>query len=68
MDNWYLSKFVVDKIVPAVGVHPFPLNELMLMSGAVVRFKPKLIFEWGTHIGKSALIFYKISQDLGLIL
>jgi cephalosporin hydroxylase len=66
VDNWHISKLVIDKLVPAVGVHPFPLNELMLMSGAVAYFKPKLIFEWGTHIGKSALIFYKASQALGV--
>jgi cephalosporin hydroxylase len=64
VDNWHLSKLVIEKIVPAAGVHPFPLNELLLMTGAIARFKPTLIFEWGTHIGKSALIFHRASQAL----
>ena len=59
VNNWIVSEFVVDKLVPVVGMHPFPLNELMLMSSAVCRFKPELIFEWGTNIGKSARIFYE---------
>ena len=59
VNNWIVSEFVVDKLIPVVGMHPFPLNELMLMSSAVCRFKPELIFEWGTNIGKSARIFYE---------
>lgn len=66
IDNWYLSQLIVEKIVPAVGWHPFPLNELLLMAGAVARFEPKLIFEWGTHIGKSARVFYEVSENLRL--
>lgn len=57
VDNWVLSRFVLQTLVPAVGFHPFPLNELMLMSGAVCRFKPAFIFEWGTHRGVSARVF-----------
>lgn len=59
VNNWIISDFVISKLVPVVGVHPFPLNELMLMSSAVCRFKPTLIFEWGTNIGKSARVFYE---------
>jgi cephalosporin hydroxylase len=59
LNNWIISEFVVEKLVPAAGMHPFPLNELMLMSSAVCRFKPVLIFEWGTNIGKSARVFYE---------
>jgi cephalosporin hydroxylase len=66
IDNWKISELVIDKIVPVAGVHPFPLSELMLMTGAVARFRPKLIFEWGTHIGKSARIFYEAGQALGV--
>jgi len=66
INNWRISELVIDKVVPGVGIHPFPLNELLLMTGAVARFKPSLIFEWGTHIGKSALAFYRISQALGI--
>ncbi|MEX2006654.1 MAG: class I SAM-dependent methyltransferase [Candidatus Saccharimonadales bacterium] len=66
IDNWELSELIVKELVPVVGVHPFPLNELLLMCGAVARFKPTLIFEWGTHVGKSARIFYEISEALEL--
>ncbi len=59
VNNWIISEFVVNELVPVVGWHPFPLTELVLMSGAVVRFQPKAIFEWGTHIGKSARVFYE---------
>jgi len=62
VNNWIVSDFVVNKLVPVVGFHPFPLNELMLMTAAVCRFKPELIFEWGTNIGKSARIFYEITE------
>jgi cephalosporin hydroxylase len=66
INNWVVSEFVVKKLVPVVGYHPFPLNELMLMASAVCRFRPKYIFEWGTHIGKSARIFYETSLAFGI--
>ncbi|MGE0568366.1 MAG: class I SAM-dependent methyltransferase [Bacteroidia bacterium] len=62
VNNWLISEFVVQKLVPIVGYHPFPLNELMLMASAVSYFKPEYIFEWGTNIGKSARIFYEITE------
>ena len=60
VDNWVVSEFVIKKLLPVVGYHPFPLNELMLMTSAVCRFNPVLIFEWGTNIGKSARVFSEI--------
>ena len=59
VDGWAISEFLVAKIVPAAGVHPFPLHELMLMVSTVCRLRPPIIFEWGTNIGKSARIFYE---------
>lgn len=59
IDKWTTSKFIVDKILPVAGYSPYPLDELMLMVGSVCRFRPTHIFEWGTHIGKSARIFYE---------
>jgi cephalosporin hydroxylase len=32
------------------------------MTSTVCYFKPRYIFEWGTHVGKSARIFYEISR------
>lgn len=59
VDNWELSEFIVKKIIPITGYRPFPLNELLLLVGTVIRFQPDAIFEWGTHIGKSARVFYE---------
>jgi cephalosporin hydroxylase len=66
VNNWKLSQLVVERLVPVVGIHPFPLNELLLMTGAVTYLKPQLIFEWGTHIGKAARIFYEVTDALDL--
>lgn len=54
IDKWLVSKFVLERLVPIIGFHPFPLDELMLMTATVVCFSPSHIFEWGTHLGKSA--------------
>ncbi|HWY37014.1 MAG TPA: class I SAM-dependent methyltransferase [Bacteroidia bacterium] len=62
VNNWIISEYIVNRLVPVVGIHPFPLDELMLMTSAVCRFKPQYIFEWGTNIGKSARIFYEITN------
>lgn len=59
VDNWAISDFVLHKLVPVVGTHPFPLHELMLMVAAVCRTEPSQIFEWGTNIGKSARILFE---------
>lgn len=63
-NNWKLSSFILRKIVPVAGVHPFPLSELSLMVSAVAWQKPTHIFEWGTHIGKSARIFFETCKFL----
>ncbi|MGD0781136.1 MAG: hypothetical protein ABR954_10240 [Dehalococcoidales bacterium] len=66
MNNWALSDFVVSKLIPFTGTTPFPLNELLLMSGALLRFQPDHLFEWGTHIGKSARIFYETVRTFNI--
>jgi len=66
VDNWSVSEFVIDTLVPIVGVHPFPLNELMLMVSTVCRLKPDYIVEWGTHLGKSARVFHETISHFGL--
>lgn len=66
VNNWVISDFIVNKLVPVVGFHPFPLNELMLLTSAVCYFKPEYIFEWGTNIGKSARIFHEISKEFNI--
>jgi cephalosporin hydroxylase len=66
VNNWIISEFVLEKLIPVVGVFPFPLNELMLMSSVVCLFKPSIIFEWGTHIGKSARVFYETVEAFNI--
>jgi cephalosporin hydroxylase len=66
VNNWVVSEFLVSRLVPAVGIHPFPVNELFLMVAAVCRLKPTHIFEWGTHLGKSARVFYETGKYFGL--
>lgn len=59
VNNWLISEFILNKIIPIVGIKPYPINELSLMVAAVCRLQPTYIFEWGTHVGKSARIFYE---------
>ena len=66
VNNWIISRFVIDKLVPVVDIEPFPVNEQVLMVAAVCRIKPTHIFEWGTHIGKSSRIFYETCRTFGL--
>jgi hypothetical protein len=63
INKWEASRFVVEKLVPITGYSPYPLDELIMMVGSVCRFNPTHIFEWGTHIGKSARIFYETIQN-----
>ena len=60
VNNWIISDFIIRELVPVVGTHPFPVNEQFLLTAIVCRFKPDMVFEWGTNIGKSARIFYEI--------
>lgn len=62
VNNWIISEFVLRELVPTVGIKPYPLNELMLITATVSRLKPTHIFEWGTHLGKSARIFYETAK------
>lgn len=62
-NNRVLSEFVIRRLVPAVGFHPYPLNELMLMAGTLCRFRPSHVFEWGTNIGASARVFYETASN-----
>ena len=66
VDLWILSKFLLKEIVPVVGTHPYPLNELLLMTAAACRLKPSVVFDWGTHIGASARIFYECDKAFNL--
>lgn len=62
VNNWLISDFIVKKLVPVSGTHPYPIMELNLMVAAVCRLKPQQVFEWGTNIGKSARIFHETGK------
>jgi hypothetical protein len=66
VNNWVISDFIVNKLVPIVGVHPYPINEQFLMVTSVCILKPTHIFEWGTNLGKSARIFYETAHRFGI--
>lgn len=66
VDNWIISEFIINEIVPIIGVRPYPLNELLLMVAAVTHSKPTHIFEWGTHLGKSARLFYETVRHFNI--
>lgn len=66
VDNRIVSDFVLNKLIPVVGISAFPINEMMLMVSAVCRFKPTLLFEWGTNSGNSARIFYETIKEFDI--
>ena len=66
VDNWVISDFLVNKLIPVVGTHPYPIMELSLMVASICRLKPNVIFEWGTNIGKSARIFYETGKQFDI--
>ncbi|NPU86182.1 MAG: class I SAM-dependent methyltransferase [Syntrophaceae bacterium] len=66
VNKWVLSEFILRELVPVVGIHPFPLDELLLMTGAVCRCRPRHIYEWGTNIGTSARIFFETARRFRL--
>lgn len=64
--NDIISHYILNKLVPIVGINPYPLNELSLMVASVCFFRPSHIFEWGTNVGKSARIFYETCRFFSL--
>jgi cephalosporin hydroxylase len=66
LNKWIISDFVSEVLYPITKNRPFPLDEQMLMTETVCRFKPKYIFDWGTHIGKSARIFWEIKNAFNI--
>lgn len=66
VNNWIVSDFILDRIIPVVGVHPYPLGELAILVSTVCWFEPDFIYEWGTHEGKSARIFWETVRTFKL--
>ena len=61
-DKWALSEFVLDRLVPIVGVRPYPLDELLLMATAFQYHLPDVVIDIGTHVGKSARIWFELAR------
>ena len=59
VDKWRISKFILQNLIPVIGIKPYPLDELTMFVSTVCAFEPTHIYEWGTHVGKSARIFYE---------
>ena len=68
INNWVISDFVAHKLTRVVGYKPYPLSELELMVAAVCRLHHGVIFEWGTHLGISARVFYETVRAFGLMI
>jgi cephalosporin hydroxylase len=66
VNNWVISEFIIRRLAPVVGIHPYPINEQCLMVAAVCALRPTHIFEWGTNLGKSARIFYETARQFGI--
>jgi cephalosporin hydroxylase len=61
-DKWALSEVVIDRLVPIVGVRPYPLDELLLMATAFQYHLPDVVIDIGTHVGKSARIWFELAR------
>lgn len=66
LDKWVISDFVSEVLLPTVGTRPYPLDELVLMASAACALRPTHIFEWGTHHGKSARVFWETTERFSI--
>ena len=57
INKWNTSEFVVRTLIPLIGYTPFPVDELLTLVNIACIQQPDFIYEWGTHVGKSARIF-----------
>jgi predicted O-methyltransferase YrrM len=63
VNKWATSKYL-PKLVRIVGHSPYPLDELMLMAAAFEYHRPEIVIDIGTHIGKSARIWFELAKRL----
>lgn len=66
VNNWAISEFITKQLVPIIGNRPFPITEIHLLVAATCLYRPTHMFDWGTHIGKSARIFYETNKSFNL--
>jgi len=60
------SKFVVEVLYPLIKSQPYPINEQILMTCVAKTRDIDYIFEYGTHFGVSARIWYEIKKYFNL--
>jgi predicted O-methyltransferase YrrM len=63
VNKWATSEYL-PKLVRIVGHSPYPLDELMLMAAAFEYHRPDIVIDIGTHVGKSARIWFELSKRL----
>ena len=66
VDLWELSRFVAERCLPVIGVHPYPLNEQLLAAAAACRLRPSVAFDWGTNRGASARLLWECAKAFRL--
>ena len=62
VDKYSVSEMCI-RLVSIIGMKPHPLDELVLMVAAFVYHQPRLVIDVGTHIGKSARIWWELAQS-----
>jgi len=63
VNKWSTSKYIL-RLLQVVGHEPYPLDELMLMAAAFEYHRPEIVIDIGTHVGKSARIWFELSKEL----
>lgn len=66
INKWNTSEFVVRTLIPIIGYTPFPVDESLTLVNITCIQHPDFIYEWGTHVGKSARIFAETVRAYGL--
>lgn len=64
IDKWAASEAVL-RLQRVVGKRPYPLDELLLMTAVFRYLQPAVVVEIGTHVGKSARIWWELSRMSG---
>jgi cephalosporin hydroxylase len=62
VDKYYSSNLAL-KLIKIIGSHPYPLDELLLMSAAFRYHMPEIVIDVGTHVGKSARVWHELSKE-----
>jgi cephalosporin hydroxylase len=64
VDKWALSSLVLH-VSGIIDTHPYPVDELLLMAAAFEYHRPEVVIDIGTHMGKSARMWWEMASLLG---